>query len=77
MLFLRPLPDSMGESCLGKGQNGCLGTAPAPVWPSTAIWIFRTRLYMAQESSPTKQEHTEDRYFTEKIQIKLSLCLNY
>lgn len=60
MLSLRPLQT-------GKGQDGCLGTATALVWPSTATRFCRTCPNMASGSrSPKKQEHMEDRYFIEK-----------
>lgn len=65
MLSLRAL--QMGESCLRKGQDGCLGTATALVWPSTATRFCRTCPYMASGSKgPMKQEPMEDRYFIEK-----------
>lgn len=63
MLSLSPL--QKGELCLGKGHDGCLGKATAPVWPSTATRFFRTHvLGMApQPRGSERQKHMEDRHF--------------
>lgn len=63
MLSLSPL--QMGELYLGKGQDGSLGTATAPAWPSTATRFFRTHVLgtAPQPRGSARQEHMEDRHF--------------